>query len=233
MNVKAAFTEKDHAIWTSLFKAQNRLRAVQLDDIFISGLKALNITEDRIPDLESVNKNLKILTGWQGVYTKGFVDVADFFEMLTQKKFPVGAFIRNLDDSSYTPEPDVFHDLYGHLPFFADQAYAQFCFELGQRAVKYKSNSQIMTEFQRLFWFTIEFGLVRTVKGVRVLGAGIASSFSECAYALSEKPRVHLFNVDDIRRNDFRIDIIQEDLYLLNSREQLYTCLDDFERAYL
>lgn len=232
MSQGIVFTADDHKTWQKLFSAQTPLRDQQMAQPFSLGLKHLGICATEIPDMNKVNAKLNELTGWQGIYTKGFVEVAEFFDMLAKKKFPVGSFIRKLDDSSYTPEPDVFHDLYGHLPFFADRGYADFCQDFGRRAFKYKDNPQILTEFQRLFWFTIEFALLKTSQGTRVFGAGIASSFSECAYALSDKPRVHPFNVDDIRRMDFRIDIIQEDLFLLDSIEQLYCCLDDFERVY-
>jgi phenylalanine-4-hydroxylase len=227
------FTEKDHQTWKTLFSAQKKLRDHQLHVSFSEGLKSLEIDEEKIPDLEKVNIKLQSLTGWQGIYTSGLVDTADFFEMLAHKKFPVGHFIRDLQDSSYTPEPDVFHDLYGHLPFFANADYAKFCTEFGHRALKYKNEPQILTEFQRLFWFTIEFGLIKTDDGLRIFGAGIASSFSECAYALSDKPRVHSFDVEKIRCKDFRIDLIQEDLFLLDSEYQLYNCLEAFERPYL
>lgn len=225
------FSTKDHQIWKQLFTAQTALRDKQLMPEFLRGLESLEIGAASIPDITSVNKKLQNLTGWQGVYTKGFVEAEEFFRMLARKKFPVGSFIRNPEVSMYTPEPDVFHDLYGHLPFLADQDYADFCQEFGLRALQYKNHPQISTEFQRLFWFTIEFALVKTPAGIRILGAGIASSFNECAYALSLKPRVHSFDVDDIRKKEFRTDLMQEDLFLLESTSQLYSCLDDFEKC--
>jgi len=232
MSQSTQFTDKDHQTWQKLFTAQSSLRDQQIAKPFSQGLRLLGIDETKIPEMNEVNSKLRVLTGWQGIYTRGFVEATDFFAMLANKKFPVGSFIRNLEASTYTPEPDVFHDLYGHLPFFADHAYADFCQEFGRRACKYKDSPQTLTEFQRLFWFTIEFALLKTAEGVRVFGAGITSSFSECAYALSDQPRLHSFNVEDIRRKDFRIDIIQEDLFLLESSQQLYSCLDDFERPY-
>ena len=155
-----------------------------------------------------------------------------FFAMLANKHFPIGGFIRDPKDLSYTPAPDVFHDLYGHIPFYTIPEYADFCENFGRCALKYKNNTQAIEEFQRLFWFTVEFALTKTKSGVRIFGAGIASSFSECAYALSNQPRVHAFDLEVIRQKDFRIDILQTDLYLLESPQQLYSCLAEFEKKY-
>lgn len=223
------FSEQDHETWRQLYSKQTPLRYQQVIPEFSRGLEVLGITGDFIPDLSMVNERLMAITGWRGEYVSGFVEPAQFFQMLSQRKFPVGGFIRDPKDLSYTPEPDVFHDLYGHLPFFTIPEYAAFCRNFGDRAYKYARSKLITDQFQRLFWFTIEFGLINTPDGRRIFGAGIASSFSECAYALSDKPHVHKFDMEKIRNKDFRIDLIQEDLYLLGSADQLYKCLDDFE----
>lgn len=229
MSIHPEFKPEDHKTWSLLYQQQTPLRFQQLIPEFSQGLALLGINGSEIPNLDRVNLQLNKLTGWSGVYVQGFVEADKFFEMLKNKQFPVGAFIRNPKDLSYTPEPDVFHDLYGHLPFYTIPEYAKFCQEFGTRALKYAENQSIIDQFQRLFWFAVEFGLVKTSSGVRVFGAGIASSFTESAYALSNKPRVHRFDLDVIRKKDFRIDIIQEDLYLLENQAQLYKCLDSFE----
>ena len=230
--MKPNFSETDHRTWRELFTQQAVLREKQLIPEFGQGLKLLGITADRIPDLDEVNSKLKKLTGWQAVYVDGFVDARDFFQMLSDKKFPVGSFIRDAKDLSYTPAPDVFHDLYGHIPFYTIPEYANFCEQFGTVALKYAHDQKIIDEFQRLFWFTVEFALVKTANGTRIFGAGIASSFGECAYALSGKPKVHAFDPEVIRNKDFRIDIMQEDLFILESAEQLYHCLNEFIMPY-
>lgn len=222
MKIDSDFSEQDHETWRLLFTKQTPLRSVQLIPEFSQGLELLGIDEHGIPDLEKVNQKLKNLTGWQGVYVEGLVDAMDFFEMLSKKEFPIGGFIRDPKDLSYTPAPDVFHDLYGHIPFYTIPEYAEFSRRFGEAAKEYSTDATKITEFQRLFWFTLEFALVKTPSGIRIFGAGIASSFSECEYALSSKPRVHAFDAEVIRKKDFRIDRIQEDLYLLESPQQLY-----------
>lgn len=232
MNPTVEFTETDHQTWKLLFSKQESQRDLQLIPEFGEGLNLLGITGERIPDLQEVNRKLRELTGWEGVYVKGFVEPKEFFHMLSERKFPVGSFIRDPKDLSYTPEPDVFHDLYGHLPFYTMKNYGDFCCEFGKRAYRYADVPEIVEEFQRLFWFAVEFGLVMTPRGRRIFGAGIASSFTECAYALSDLPKVMPFHLDLIRSQPFRIDILQDKLFVLENEEQLYNCLDDFEETY-
>lgn len=229
MDPMPQFTTEDHSTWTKLFTAQARLRDRQIVPIFSQGLKILGIDEHKIPDLQVVNTKLTAMTGWQAIYSPGFVPPEEFFKMLSERRFPVGHFIRDSKDLNYTPAPDVFHDLYGHIPFLANKDYADFCQKIGKLGLKYLNQPAAIEALQRLFWFTAEFALIKTNKGIRIFGAGIASSISECEYALSEKPRVHAFNLKKIRNQSFRIDLIQEDLFILESEKQLYECLIDFE----
>ncbi len=232
MSTMKDYTDQDHETWRMLFSAQSVLRDSQITPEFSKGLSLLNMNPTAIPNLVEVNKKLLSLTGWQGVSVAGYAEPKIFFDMLASREFPIGQFIRNASNLAYTPEPDVFHDFYGHIPFFTLPAYANFCEEFGKRAMKYTDSYRIIDEFQRLFWFTIEFGMVKTPQGIKVLGAGIASSFKECAHALSDKPKLHKFDIEAIRNKKIRIDIVQDDLFLLESLDQLYTCLDEFEKPY-
>ena len=227
------FTPEEHKTWKLLFDRQTPLRSEQLIPEFSEGLAILGITHENIPDLNQVNDRLYPLTGWQGVPVNGFEGPETFYHMLAERKFPIGNFIRDIKDLSYTPEPDIFHDLYGHIPFFTIPAYADFCCEFGLRSSRYLFSEKITREFQRFFWFSIEFGLIKTKKGRRIFGSGIASSFGECEYALSTKPQVVPFNLEKMREQEFRIDVIQNILFELDSAEQLYQCLDAFEKPYL
>ncbi len=226
------FTPNEHRVWKTLFERQSVKRGEQIIPEFTNGLTALGIGAERIPDLASVNLRLRELTGWEGVAVEGLEDGKSFYGLLADRKFPIGNFIRAEEDISYTPAPDVFHDLYGHLPFYADQSYANFSEEFGKRASKYKDDPKILREFERYFWFTVEFGLIETPSGRRIFGAGIASSHGECEYALSTAPVVAPFDIEAIRAQEFRIDTYQQKLFLLNSQEQLYRSLDAFEKAY-
>ena len=226
------FNAQNHETWRQLFAKQAPLREQQLAAEFSRGLKILEIDGTQIPDLAHVNKKLKQATGWRGEYVKGLVSAEIFFKMLSERRFPVGNFIREPGDASYTPAPDVFHDLYGHLPFYTNPDYANFNEQFGVTALRYINSPEILEEFQRFFWFGVEFALVKTPQGVRIFGAGIASSHAECAYALSNKPRVQKFDLEVIRNKDYRIDIMQDDLFLLENTDQLYSSLNEFSQPY-
>lgn len=227
-----AFTPTEHRTWKALFDRQSPKRDSQIIPQFSKGLQALQITADCIPDLENVNSRLRKLTGWEGVPVEGLEEGESFYTMLADKKFPIGNFIRDEKDLSYTPAPDIFHDLYGHIPFYADSQYAEFCEEYGKQASQFKNDAKILREFERFFWFTVEFGLIETSQGRRIFGAGIASSYGECEYALSDKPEILPFDVELIRNQEFRIDVFQEKLFLLKNTDQLYRSLETFSRVY-
>jgi phenylalanine-4-hydroxylase len=223
--MKPYFSSDDHKTWNILFTKQNELRDNQIIPEFTKGLQLLGITKSEIPDLNLVNQKLRSLTGWVGEYVDGFIEAPHFFKMLSERKFPVGNFIRDPKDLSYTPAPDVFHDLYGHLPFHTIPDYADFCAAFGEYALTQLNAAEKIEELQRFFWFTIEFALVKTINGHRIFGAGITSSFSECAHALSEKPQIFPFDLEKICHQKFQIDLIQDKLFILESPHQLYSCL--------
>ncbi len=225
------WTPAEHATWKLLFTNQTPKRDVQIYDIFSKGVEQLGFTADRIPNIDEVNRKLQKLTGWRGIPVVGLEEDHSFYYMIAEKQFPIGNFIRDPKDLSYTPAPDVFHDLYGHLPFFCDKEYSDFVADLGKRAVKMEGNEEGLKQWARLFWFTVEFALVKTGKGKRIFGAGIASSFSECAYALGDQPEVLPFSIEAIRNQDFRIDDFQRRIFILESPQQLYSCLDEYEKA--
>lgn len=225
------FLPGEHHTWKLLFERQVPLRDAQIVPEFSAGIDALGFTADRIPDLREVNRRLRELTGFEGVPVKGFEEPHSFYEMLARREFPIGFFLRDPKDLGYTPAPDVFHDLYGHLPFLTDARYAEFCRDLGARSIKFAGDPGLLRQWERLFWFGVEFPLIRTATGPQIFGAGIASSFNECAYALSGEPNVLPFDPEAIRRCEFEIDRMQENLFLLENREQLYGCLDAFERG--
>lgn len=224
-----SFSAADHETWKRLFDRQTPLRTRQMIPNFLEGLNILGITNERIPDLEKVNQKLKSLTGWRAVYVKGLENAESFYSMLSKKEFPIGHFIRSSEDLNYTPEPDVFHDLYGHIPFYANSKYAEACEAFGKKACQFieENKPHLLRQFERFFWFTYEFGLVETLEGRRIFGGGIASSFSECAYSLSNEPEVLPFDIDQIRKQEFDISHIQKRIFVFESVDQLYHSLDE------
>lgn len=224
------FTPEEHETWRLMFRTQAAKRDRQIHPIFSEGLARTGMESDRVPDLRAFNARLERLTGFRGIPVDGLEEDRSFYQMLSERKFPIGNFIRDRRDLSYTPAPDVFHDLYGHMPFLADRDYADFCADLGRRAVAHPEKPKVLEQFARLFWFTIEFALIETREGRRIFGAGIASSIGECDFALSDKPEVVPFGIDAIRHQEFRVDEFQRKLFLIQDTRQLYSCLPEFEK---
>lgn len=223
------FSEEDHGTWAAICGLHRERREHQLHPMFLRGLRALQLSDERIPSLDEVNAKLTFLTGWKGVFVKGLEDGRGFYSLLRDRKFPIGNFVRDRKDLNYTPAPDVVHDLYGHIPFHADEAYADYCQRYGELACQFFDDPVRLRRLERYFWFTNEFGLVKTPAGVRIFGAGIASSVGECAYALSGEPEVVPFDVETICAHEFRIDQMQKRLFLLESVEQLYESFPKLE----
>ncbi len=222
--------EEGFQTWSSILNSHSKTRDQQVVDLFLNGIEYLSFSPQQIPDLKQVNEKLKTRGGFRGVFVAGLEDGKNFYRMLANKEFPIGNFIRSHKDLSYTPEPDIVHDLYGHMPFYTDPDYSRFCEEFGRAACQFLDQPQILRQFERFFWFTIEFGLVKTKNGMRIFGAGIASSVGECDYALSGKPEIIPFSVDAVRKQEFRIDQMQTKLFLLESPKQLYSSLDELIR---
>lgn len=221
------FSTEENKTWNTILENHSKTREDQIIDLFHNGIKTLNISSDHIPNINEINETLRTLSGFQGIFVDGLEGGHSFYTMLSRRQFPIGNFIRDKQDLTYTPEPDVVHDLYGHIPFFCDKDYSDFCQRFGELACEFLDDEKLLRQFERFFWFTVEFGLIKTPKGVRVFGAGIASSTGECEYALSDKPEILPFDVDTIRKQEFRIDIMQTKLFLIESKEQLYASLDE------
>jgi phenylalanine-4-hydroxylase len=225
-----AFGPRDQDTWRLIISAHEKKRNAQLCDIFLNGVRILGLTADRIPDLGAVNAILRAKTGFEGVLVEGLEDGASFFRMLAEGRFPIGNFIRDQKDLSYTPAPDIVHDLYGHLPYFTDPRYAEFWRSYARAACEFAAAPALLRQFERFYWFCAEFSLLKTPQGTRILGAGIASSTGECDYALSDAPRVEPFDIDRIRHQEFRIDEMQKLLFRFESLEQLYGSLPELQR---
>jgi len=227
------FTPGENQTWGVLFNNLVENRRSMACREFTEGLDYLGLTGARIPDLEEVNRRLMKKTGWKGVPVTGLEMGDSFYPGLARREFPIGNFIRDKESLGYTPAPDVFHDFYGHIPFYASGPYAEFCEAYGKMASKHVGDPEKLKKLERFFWFTIEFGLIETPAGRRIFGAGILSSRDESIYSLSEKPEVLPFNVQTICAQDYRIDQIQPRLFLLKNVEDLYSSIPAVEAEVL
>lgn len=219
------FTEQEHQTWATLIKRQKQTIQGRACPEFIDGLQALAMPEDRVPSLGEINEVIQV-TGWQVAPVTGTVQVDEFFQMLAQRRFPVATFIRVPEELDYLQQPDIFHELFGHCPLLTNQAYADFVQWYGEFASSLtKPNQRILS---RLFWFTIEFGLVQSDEGVRVYGGGILSSHEETIYAVeSDQPKLLAFDKEQALRTPYRYDVIQDRYFVIDSLQALYNIMDE------
>ena len=221
------YTKDQHKTWSFLFKRQEKVLKERAFDLFLDCLEALDINEKAMPDFDKVNALLKSKTGWEILPVNGFIPSEDFFGFLADKKFPSTAFIRDKDHLDYLQEPDIFHDIFGHIPLLANPVFAGYMHEFGKKGVEGLRLGYI-DYVTRLYWFTVEFGLIQTPKGLRIYGSGIVSSKGESIYCL-ESPEPHRLAFDIVRvmRTDFRIDEYQKIYYVIPNLQELFNIIQN------
>jgi len=216
-----SYTPGEHAMWDRLFARQ----AVQLADRvvpdFLAGLDVLRMTRPGIPRFEEVSERLMKATGWQVVAVPGLVPDRVFFDHLANRRFVVGRFIRRPDQIDYLEEPDVFHDVFGHVPLLANPVFADFMQAYGQGGLRADGMGAI-ARLARLYWYTVEFGLVESGGDMRIYGAGIVSSHGESVFSLDDpSPNRIGFDLRRVMRTPYRIDDYQQGYFVIRSFEDL------------
>lgn len=221
----AAYTPEENAVWATLIKRQ--LPAVQnrACDEYQEGLMLLALPEDRIPQCPDVSAVLTEVTGWSLEPVPALIPFNRFFDLLANKKFPAATFIRTREELDYLQEPDIFHEIFGHCPMLTIPACADFTHAYGQLGRNASHEDQVM--LAKLYWFTIEFGLIQTAAGMRIYGGGVLSSYGETRYAL-DAPNVERrpFEILDVLRTPYRIDIMQPIYYVIDSFDVLYQLIN-------
>ena len=215
------FTAEQHRVWDLLFARQKAQLAGRVVSSFEQGLDVLNLSRPGIPQLDELNERLFARTGWTVVSVPGLVPDDIFFDHLSRRRFPAGNFIRSADSLDYLEEPDVFHDVFGHVPMLAQPAVADFMQALGERGLD-ALRAGAMERLARLYWYSVEFGLAREDGALKIFGAGIASSFGESRYALeSAEPRRLPFDLRRIARTRYRPDAFQSCYFVVDSFEAM------------
>lgn len=229
----AAYGAEDHRTWLTLYERQAALLEGRACDAFLKGLGALDLHEDGIPDLKRINPILKGLTGWTVVCVPGLVPDAVFFDHLAHRRFPAGQFIRRPDQLDYLQEPDIFHDVFGHVPMLTDPIFADYMCAYGQGGLRALKLGQLH-HLARLYWHTVEFGLLDTDQGLRIYGAGIVSSKAETLYCLDDaRPRRIRFDLERVMRTLYKIDDLQPTYFVVPSLQALLDAtLQDFGGIY-
>lgn len=215
-----AYPEAEHQVWQILIERQLRLIEGRACQDYLDGIDQLALPLDRIPQLDEINQVLGNTTGWQVVRVPALIPFQTFFELLASKRFPVATFIRTFEELDYLQEPDIFHELFGHCPLLTNPWFAAFTQTYGRLGLQASKEERVF--LARLYWMTVEFGLVDTEAGRRIYGGGILSSAKETVYCLSETPEHLPFDPLEAMRTPYRIDILQPLYFVLPTLKRLF-----------
>ena len=227
-----AYTAEDHEVWSILYERRMNDLRDHGSRAYLEGARAIGLERDRVPNLSVVNARLGSLTGWQAVAVSGFLPPRLFFACLAQRRFPTTVIVRPRNQLDYLPEPDIFHDVFGHVPLHSNLVFADLLQRCGQIGAATRTEEQL-EEITRLFWFTIEFGLIREEGEVKVYGSGLISSHGDSANALSDRCDRRPFTLDTVAAQPFEIDHFQDVLFVIESFDQLFAAVRAAERRIL
>ncbi len=227
----STYTPAHHGVWQVLFQRQMQKLPSIASVAYLEGIEKAGFLADHIPDFErETNPRLQVLTGWTVVACEGLVPIKEFFELLADKKFPASTWLRTMEQLEYLEEPDMFHDTFGHVPLLTNQSFCDFLAEFSTISLKYIDNEEAVRLLQKLYWFTVEFGLIRENNELKIYGGGIISSSGESVYSLcSGIPERVPYCIEEILKTEVKIDVYQKKYFVIESYEQLFQSLKNFE----
>lgn len=215
-----AYTDEDQDVWRTLYARMEQLLPGRAADEFLVGLEALKLERERIPSLASVSRKLQQATNWQIARTPGLLDAHDFFSYLARRIFPCTDYVRSRAELDYTPAPDCFHDIFGHTPMIMHPRFADFYQRIGQSALNCH-DAAVEEGLTRIYWFTVEFGLIRNPAGLRIYGNGIISSSGETQHSLTDKVTKIPYRPETLAAQPYDIWHFQDTLFVIESFDQL------------
>ncbi len=227
------YTSEDHDVWKALFERQSEIVKGRACQEYLDGIAALEMDQTQIPNFAEASKLLKAKTGWEVVAVDGLIPDLPFFQLLAERKFPAGNFIRKPEQMDYIEEPDVFHDFFGHVPLLANPIFADYMEAYGKGGLKAHQHGTI-TNLARLYWYTVEFGLIQQEDGMRIYGAGILSSPGETKFAVeSDSPNRVALDLKRVMQTNYRVDDFQQTYFVIDSFDQLFKeTYADFSKPY-
>lgn len=227
------YPAEEHDRWDRLFKSQQAILPGRACNAFLAAVDTLRLSSAGIPNMERLSDRLEKITGWRVVPVTDLVPDDIFFDHLANRRFPAGAFIRPEEEFDYLEEPDIFHDIFGHVPLLANPIYADFMEAYGKGGQRALELGQLHN-LARLYWYTVEFGLMRSEQGLRIFGAGILSSPHESVFSLEDaSPNRVAFDLERIMCTKHIIDDFQQTYFVIDSFEQLLeSCYADFTNVY-
>ena len=216
-----AYTPEQHALWQELVERRMPQLERHASAVYLDGFSKIGLKAEALPNLKDVSARLAPVTGWESTPVSGFLPADAFFEMLGARKFPTTTWLRSRDSMEYTPEPDIFHDVFGHVPMHAHPVFADFLQHYG-RICAQLTNQTDLERMGRLFWFTVEFGVIREQGEVKVYGSGLISSHGECTHVVNGGPEIRDFNLDQVMDTVVDVAHMQPVLYAIESFEQIF-----------
>jgi phenylalanine-4-hydroxylase len=224
-----AYGAEAHEVWRILFERRMATLRETGSAVFLDGMRRIGLSPDSVPDLAQVNAALGASTGWAAVGVRGFIPAAQFFRCLSRRRFPTTLIVRSRAQLDYLPEPDIFHDVFGHVPLHSHPVFADFLQRFGQLASGSRSEEETL-QMARLFWFTVEFGLIEERGATRIYGSGLISSHADAANALSDRCERRPFELDAVLEQHFEIDKLQQRLFVIESFDQLFDAVETIEK---
>lgn len=228
----AQYTVVEHTTWNALYTRQIPSLEQYASEVNLMGIRALELDAHRIPDFAQINRMLYPLTGWTLYAVPGLIDNTFFFRQMHRKQFGATTWIRTPEQMDYLEEPDIFHDVFGHVPLLANTAVCEYLYGLASIANQHITNEKVVEAIARLYWYTIEFGLIRESGTLKIYGAGILSSIGETAYSLSSKPQHLDFDIPTILETPYNKDDFQHQYFVLYDMVQLKNALPELEQIF-
>jgi len=223
------YTSEDFHVWKTLFDRQMEILLPIVSKNYLDALEIVNFRNDKIPDFKEVNSTLSNITGWSLHVVPNISPQKEFFEYLAQKKFTATCWLRSFGQLDYIEEPDMFHDVFAHVPLLSNSSYCNFFKGISEIALKHIDDPRAIELLGRIYWFTIEFGLIRENDILKIYGAGIISSNGETKHCLSDASKKIDFDVKRMLSTDFRTDILQDKYFVIDSFDQLYNALPEIK----
>jgi phenylalanine-4-hydroxylase len=228
----AAYTDEQHRVWAELVGRMLPEIDRHAARAYLEGFEIIGLKRDRLPDLAAISARLAPRTGWTSTPVSGFLPAPAFFEMLASRLFPTTTWLRSKDSLEYTPEPDIFHDVFGHVPMHAHAVFADFLAHYG-RVCAGIEDAGVLERLGRLFWYTVEFGLIRERGEIKVYGSGLISSHGECRNVLEGRCAVHDFSLDEVLHTPVKVDELHKLLFAVSSFDQVYEAMREAEQLAL
>ncbi len=219
------YTPEDHQVWSILFREQMKHVPQVATAAFMRGIEKCGFTDTRVPNFDDVNKALHNATEWQIYVVPGLIDNKPFFEHLSRKEFPATTWLRSMEQLRYLEEPDMFHDVFGHIPLLSESFFCDYLQGLSEITLAYIENPSVVEAMARLYWYTVEFGLIREQGQLKIYGAGILSSSGESVYCLSDKATHINFDPVRIMATPYIKEHFQEQYFVIDTYEQLFNSL--------